>query len=176
MSQQVLLSQVLTEVGNGDEIFTALARMAASPVLAAGGFGALVPEGHFDGDDGMSLVMARIKSMDEAQRNMIEIKAKYAEGLRDTDHPDWCHTGSGDMVIGMHGGISEVLFNGYGKYDRMFRILAPHENSNDWTHGSWKFRSDFRRLTIGSTVSTIREIPLTDGRFVKTNVLATVSA
>ena len=58
----------------------------------------------------------------------------------------------------------------------MFRILAPHENSNDWTHGSWNFRSDFRRLTIGSTVSTIREIPVTDGRFVRTNMLATVSA
>ena len=114
--------------------------------------------------------------MDEAQQNMVEIKAKYAAGLRDTDHPDWCHAGSSDMVIGMHGGIYEVLFNGCGKYDRMFRILAPHENSNDWTHGSWKFRSDFRRLTIGSTVSTIREIPFTDGRFVKTNKLATVSA
>ena len=57
----------------------------------------------------------------------------------------------------------------------MFRLLALHENSNDWTHGSWKFRKDFRRLTVGSTVSTVREIPLTDGRFVETNMLATVS-
>ena len=31
----------------------------------------------------------------------------------------------------------EVLFNGYGKYDGMFRVLAPHENSNDWTHGNF---------------------------------------
>ena len=58
------LSQVLTEVGNEDEIFTMLARMAASPVLVAGGFVALLPEGHLDGDDAMSLVMARIKSME----------------------------------------------------------------------------------------------------------------
>jgi len=50
-----------------------------------------------------------------------------------------------------------------------------HENSNDWTHGSWKFRSDFRRLNIGSTVSTTQDIPFTDGRVVKTNMLATVS-
>ena len=114
--------------------------------------------------------------MDEAQQNMIEIKAKYAAGLRDTDHSDWCHAGSGDMVMGMRGGIYEVLFSGYGKHDRMFRILALHKNSNDWTHGSWNFCSDVRRLTIGSKVSTIREIPVTDGRFVKTNMLATVSA
>ena len=38
-------------------------------------------------------------------------------GLRDTDHLDWCHAKSGDMVIGIHGGIYEVRFNGYGKYD-----------------------------------------------------------
>ena len=113
--------------------------------------------------------------MDEAQQNIIKIKAKYAAGLRDTDHPNWCHARTGDMVIGMHGGIYEVLLNGYGKYDGMFRILALHENCNDWTHGSWQLRSYFRRLTIGSTVSTIPEIPLTDGSFVKTNMLATVS-
>ena len=34
-----------------------LARMAASPVLVAGGFVTLLPEGHLDGDDGMSFVM-----------------------------------------------------------------------------------------------------------------------
>ena len=92
--------------------FTMLARMAASLVLVAGGFVALLPESHLDGDDGMSLVMARIKSMDEAQQNMFEINAKYAAGLRDTDHSDWCLAGTGDMVIGMHGGIYEVLFSG----------------------------------------------------------------
>ena len=43
---------------------------------------------------------------------MFEINAKYAAGLRDTDHSDWCLAGTGDMVIGMRGGIYEVLFSG----------------------------------------------------------------
>ena len=77
----VPLSPVLTEVDNEDEIITMLARMAASPVPVAGGFVAPLPEGHLDCDDGISLVMARIKSMDEAQQNIIKIKAKYAAGL-----------------------------------------------------------------------------------------------
>lgn len=111
------LSQVLTEFGVADEVFTLFAGMAASPEVVA-----LSPEGHLVCDAGISLVMARIESMEEAQQNIFEIKAKCAAGLRDTDHPDWCDARRGDMVIGLHGGIYEVVLSACSDCWRSMKI------------------------------------------------------
>ena len=92
--------------------------------------------------------MARIKTIEEAEKIIIEIKAKYAAELQNTDHPDWCDAGPGDIVIGVRGGNHEVLFHGYGGYYGKFPWLALHEDSNVWTHGSQESRRHFRRLTL----------------------------
>eukprot|EP00421_Protoceratium_reticulatum_P046751 CAMPEP_0168434852 /NCGR_PEP_ID=MMETSP0228-20121227/40117_1 /TAXON_ID=133427 /ORGANISM="Protoceratium reticulatum, Strain CCCM 535 (=CCMP 1889)" /LENGTH=308 /DNA_ID=CAMNT_0008449017 /DNA_START=39 /DNA_END=962 /DNA_ORIENTATION=- len=161
---------------SADGVLSLLSGMAASPALVAGGCLVSSPEGLPESDSGTSLVTARHEALETIRQDIIQTKVVYAAGLLDTDHPDWGDARPGDKVISKHGGIYEVSRIGYCDFLGKFRLLAPHEDPLIWARGAWRSRMSFRKLSIGSNVLTVREIPLADGRFVLPGMMATVSA